>query len=42
VVADRNAFIIFPNARSRPGQEWFYLARKDARLGLPKHGDRGS
>lgn len=42
VVADRDAFIIFPNARSRPGQEWFYLARKDARLGLPKHGDRGS
>lgn len=32
VVADQDAFIIFPNAKARPGQEWFYLARRDTRL----------
>jgi predicted deacylase len=42
VVADRDAFIVFPNTRARPGQEWFYLACKDARLGSPSAGEQDS
>jgi uncharacterized protein len=29
VVAPRDGFIVFPNAKSQAGQEWFYLAREN-------------
>ena len=32
ILAGQDAFVIFPNAHARPGQEWFYLARQDGRL----------
>ncbi|HEX6361766.1 MAG TPA: succinylglutamate desuccinylase, partial [Albitalea sp.] len=32
VVADADARIVFPNPAARAGQEWFYLARQDARF----------
>jgi predicted deacylase len=33
VLAAFDGFIVFPNADAQAGQEWFYLARKTARLG---------
>jgi len=33
IVADRDCFIVFPNMKSQPGQEWFYLAQAGGRLG---------
>jgi predicted deacylase len=33
LVADQDCFIVFPNTKSQPGQEWFYLARAGGRLG---------
>ena len=32
VVADQPGFIVFPNPRALPGQEWFYLAKPTHRL----------
>lgn len=32
VVADRDGYIVFPNPRAQPGQEWFYLAKRSARV----------
>jgi len=31
--AEQDCFIVFPNIKSMPGQEWFYLARNGGRLG---------
>ena len=31
--AEQDCFIVFPNNKSQPGQEWFYLARAGGRLG---------
>lgn len=31
--AEQDCFIVFPNSKSQPGQEWFYLARSGGRLG---------
>ncbi|MEI6836572.1 MAG: succinylglutamate desuccinylase/aspartoacylase family protein [Alcaligenaceae bacterium] len=31
--AEQDCFIVFPNIKSQPGQEWFYLARAGGRLG---------
>jgi succinylglutamate desuccinylase len=33
LVAERDCFIVFPNMKSQPGQEWFYLAHAGGRLG---------
>ncbi len=33
IVAERDCFIVFPNIKSQPGQEWFYLAHAGGRLG---------
>lgn len=33
VHAPENAYVIFPNPKAQPGQEWFYLARPGGRLG---------
>ncbi|MEY4591093.1 MAG: hypothetical protein RL497_3169 [Pseudomonadota bacterium] len=32
VCADSDGFIVFPNPKAQPGQEWFYLARPTGRL----------
>ena len=32
VCADRDGFIVFPNVKAVPGQEWFYLAERSTRL----------
>lgn len=32
VCAESDGFIVFPNPKAQPGQEWFYLARPTARL----------
>ena len=32
VVADCEGFIVFPNPKALPGQEWFYLARRSGRV----------
>ena len=32
VAADRGGYIVFPNPRALPGQEWFYLARPSDRV----------
>jgi predicted deacylase len=32
VTADRDGYIVFPNPRALPGQEWFYLAQPSARV----------
>jgi succinylglutamate desuccinylase len=32
VSADRDGYIVFPNPDALPGQEWFYLARRSARV----------
>ena len=32
VTADRDGYIVFPNPRALPGQEWFYLARPSDRV----------
>jgi len=32
VLADRDGYIVFPNPNALPGQEWFYLARRSARV----------
>lgn len=32
VVADDDGFIVFPNPKALPGQEWFYLARHSGRV----------
>ena len=31
--AEQDCFIVFPNSKSQPGQEWFYLAQAGGRLG---------
>lgn len=31
--AEQDCLIVFPNMKSQPGQEWFYLAREGGRLG---------
>lgn len=31
--AEQDCFIVFPNMKSQPGQEWFYLANEGGRLG---------
>ena len=33
ITAEQDCLIVFPNMKSQPGQEWFYLARKGGRLG---------
>ena len=33
ILAEQDCFIVFPNIKSQPGQEWFYLARAGGRLG---------
>jgi hypothetical protein len=33
IIAERDCFIVFPNMKSQPGQEWFYLAHSGGRLG---------
>ena len=33
LLAERDCFIVFPNMKSQPGQEWFYLAHAGGRLG---------
>ena len=35
--AEQDCFIVFPNSKSQPGQEWFYLARAGGRLKLTEH-----
>jgi predicted deacylase len=35
LVAEQDCFMVFPNMKSQPGQEWFYLARAGGRLGYP-------
>lgn len=32
VTADREGYVVFPNPNAQPGQEWFYLARRSARV----------
>lgn len=32
VIADGDGYVVFPNPRALPGQEWFYLARSSARV----------
>ena len=32
VRADSDGYVVFPNPRALPGQEWFYLARSSTRL----------
>jgi hypothetical protein len=32
VLADSDGYVVFPNPRALPGQEWFYLARSSARV----------
>ena len=32
VIADQDGYIVFPNPKALPGQEWFYLARPSARV----------
>ena len=32
IFAKQDCYIVFPNAKSQPGQEWFYLARAGGRL----------
>lgn len=32
IVAEQDCLIVFPNMKSQPGQEWFYLAREGGRL----------
>ncbi|MGE5318635.1 MAG: succinylglutamate desuccinylase/aspartoacylase family protein [Hyphomicrobiaceae bacterium] len=32
VAADRDGYIVFPNPSAQPGQEWFYLAWRSARV----------
>jgi succinylglutamate desuccinylase len=32
VLADSDGYIVFPNPNALPGQEWFYLARRSARV----------
>jgi len=32
VVAEDDGFIVFPNPKALPGQEWFYLARRSGRV----------
>lgn len=32
VLADADGYIVFPNPGALPGQEWFYLARRHARM----------
>ncbi len=34
VIAEQDGFIVFPNPRALPGQEWFYLAKTTDRLSL--------
>ncbi len=33
ILAEQDCLIVFPNMKSLPGQEWFYLARAGGRLG---------
>lgn len=33
IIAEQDCLIVFPNMKSQPGQEWFYLARAGGRLG---------
>lgn len=33
ITAEQDCLIVFPNMKSQPGQEWFYLARSGGRLG---------
>ena len=33
IKAEQDCLIVFPNMKSQPGQEWFYLAREGGRLG---------
>jgi len=33
IKAEQDCLIVFPNMKSQPGQEWFYLARAGGRLG---------
>jgi len=33
IMAEQDCLIVFPNMKSQPGQEWFYLAREGGRLG---------
>lgn len=35
--AEQDSFIVFPNIKSQPGQEWFYLARAGGRLDRVGH-----
>ena len=32
IIAEQDCLIVFPNMKSQPGQEWFYLARTGGRL----------
>jgi predicted deacylase len=32
VIADGDGYVVFPNPKALPGQEWFYLARSSARV----------
>lgn len=32
VLADSDGYVVFPNPRALPGQEWFYLARSSVRV----------
>lgn len=32
VIADGDGYVVFPNPRALPGQEWFYLARSSTRV----------
>jgi predicted deacylase len=32
VIADGDGYVVFPNPRALPGQEWFYLARSGTRV----------
>jgi hypothetical protein len=32
VLADSDGYVVFPNPKALPGQEWFYLARASARV----------
>ena len=38
VHAPGDGWLLFPNARAEPRQEWFYLARANPRFGPPDHG----
>jgi predicted deacylase len=35
VIAEEAGFIVFPNPKALPGQEWFYLAKPTERLSAP-------